>query len=54
MAYHWTRTSWSLVPTPNFGAFAGELFAAATFAGAANEWAVGVSGGNQGQVLSHG
>ncbi|HTU86298.1 MAG TPA: hypothetical protein VMF57_12040 [Solirubrobacteraceae bacterium] len=28
--------------------------AAATFPGAAQEWAVGVSGGNQGLVLGHG
>jgi hypothetical protein len=33
---------------------AGKLFAAATFPGAANEWAVGVNGDNQGSVLSHG
>ena len=33
---------------------AGSLFSAATFPGAANEWAVGVGGGDQGLVLTHG
>lgn len=48
----WNGSTWSV---DSNGAFAGELFGAATFAGAANEWAVGVAGGsNQGQILSHG
>ena len=47
----WNGSAWSV---DSNGAFAGELFAAATFPGAANEWAAGVNGGNQGSVLSHG
>ena len=51
MILRWNGNAWSV---DSSGAFSGELFAAATFAGAANEWAVGVGGGNQGLVLSHG
>ena len=48
----WNGTAWSV---DSNGAFAGELWAAATFPGAANEWTVGVAGGsNQGLILSHG
>ena len=47
----WNGSAWSV---DSSGVFTGELFAAATFPGAANEWAVGVNGGNQGLVLSHG
>jgi hypothetical protein len=47
----WNGSAWSV---DSNGAFAGELWAAATFPGAANEWAAGVNGGNQGMVLSHG
>jgi len=50
MILRWNGTSWSV---DSSGAFTGELFGAATFPGAANEWAVGVDGGNQGLVLSH-
>jgi hypothetical protein len=51
MILRWNGSAWSV---DSSGVFTGELFAAATFPGAANEWAVGVSGGNQGLVLSHG
>jgi hypothetical protein len=51
MILRWNGSAWSV---DSSGVFTGELFAAATFPGAANEWAVGVNGGNQGQVLSHG
>ena len=51
MILRWNGTTWSV---DSSGAFAGELFATATFPGAANEWAMGVGGGNQGMVLSHG
>jgi hypothetical protein len=51
MILRWNGSAWSV---DSSGAFSGELFAAATFPGAANEWAVGVTGGNQGLVLSHG
>jgi hypothetical protein len=48
----WNGTAWSV---DSNGVFTGELWAAATFPGAANEWAVGVAGGsNQGLILSHG
>ncbi len=47
----WNGSSWS---TDSSGAFGGTLFAAATFPGAANEWAVGVGSGDQGMILSHG
>jgi hypothetical protein len=51
MILRWNGSAWSV---DSSGAFSGELFGAATFAGAANEWAVGVGGSNQGLVLSHG
>jgi hypothetical protein len=51
MVLRWNGSSWSV---DSSGAFAGSLFSAATFPGAANEWAVGVGGGNQGLVLTHG
>ncbi|MGO9899839.1 MAG: hypothetical protein ACLP0J_09135 [Solirubrobacteraceae bacterium] len=47
----WNGSSWSV---DSDGAFGGALFAAATFPGAANEWAVGFGSGNQGLALSHG
>ena len=50
MILRWNGSAWSVDST---GVFTGELFAAATFPGAANEWAVGVNGGNQGLVLTH-
>jgi hypothetical protein len=51
MILRWNGSSWSV---DSSGAFGGSLSAAATFPGAANEWAVGVSSGNQGLALSHG
>ena len=53
MILRWNGSVWTV---DSSGAFAGELFAAATFPGGANEWAVGVSGGgaDQGLILSHG
>ncbi|MGA2929298.1 MAG: hypothetical protein ABSG43_25575 [Solirubrobacteraceae bacterium] len=51
MILRWNGSSWSV---DSSGAFGGSLFAAATFPGAVNEWAVGVSSANQGLVLSHG
>jgi hypothetical protein len=51
MILRWNGSAWTV---DSSGVFTGELFAAATFPGAANEWAVGVNGGNQGLVLSHG
>ncbi|MGO9954611.1 MAG: hypothetical protein ACLP50_01285 [Solirubrobacteraceae bacterium] len=51
MILRWNGSTWSV---DSSGAFTGSLFAAATFPGAANEWAVGVGSGNQGLVLSHG
>ncbi|HUO73685.1 MAG TPA: hypothetical protein VMU39_23140 [Solirubrobacteraceae bacterium] len=50
MILRWNGSSWSV---DSSGAFGGSLAAAATFPGASNEWAVGVSSGNQGLVLSH-
>jgi hypothetical protein len=51
MILRWNGSAWSV---DSNGAFAGELFGAATFPGAVNGWAVGVGGSNQGLVLSHG
>jgi len=51
MILRWNGGTWSV---DSSGVFTGELFAAATFPGASTEWAVGVNGGNQGLVLSHG
>ncbi len=47
MILRWSGSSWSVDSRDAFG---GSLFAAATFPGTANEWAVGVSSGNQGLV----
>jgi len=46
----WNGTAWS---ADSNGVFGGALAAAATFPGAASEWAVGRGSGNQGLVLSH-
>jgi hypothetical protein len=46
----WNGTSWT---SDTSGTIGGSLEAAATFPGAATEWAVGTSSGNQGLVLSH-
>ena len=46
----WNGSTWS---SDTGGTIGGSLSAAATFPGAAREWAVGVSSGNQGLVLSH-
>ena len=46
----WNGTTWS---DDTGGTIGGSLAAAATFPGAAMEWAVGVGSGNQGLVLSH-
>ena len=47
----WNGTTWS---DDIGGTIGGSPEAAATFPGAAREWAVGTSSGNQGLVLSHG
>ena len=49
MILHWNGHKWSIGSS---GTFAGSLSAAATFPGAAREWAVG-SANNQGLILSH-
>jgi hypothetical protein len=46
----WNGTSWT---SDLSGTIGGTLAAAATFPGAATEWAVGTGSGNQGLVLSH-
>jgi hypothetical protein len=51
MILRFNGSAWSV---DSSGVFTGELFGASTFAGAANEWAVGVGSSNQGLVLSHG
>jgi hypothetical protein len=50
MILRWNGSSWSV---DSNGVFTGSLFSAATFPGAANEWAVGVGSADQGLVLSH-
>ncbi|HEV3288442.1 MAG TPA: hypothetical protein VG123_05575 [Streptosporangiaceae bacterium] len=47
----WNGTAWT---DDTGGATFGVTEAAATFPGAAREWAVGITSGNQGQILSHG
>jgi hypothetical protein len=46
----WNGTAWT---DDTGGATFGVAEAAATFPGAATEWAVGITSGNQGQILSH-
>jgi hypothetical protein len=46
----WNGTAWT---DDTGGATFGVTEAAATFPGAATEWAVGITSGNQGQILSH-
>jgi hypothetical protein len=46
----WNGTAWT---DDTGGATFGVLEAASTFPGAATEWAVGITSGNQGQILSH-
>jgi hypothetical protein len=46
----WNGTSWT---SDLSGTISGTLAAASTFPGAADEWAVGTSGGNQGLVVVH-
>jgi hypothetical protein len=49
----WNGSAWSADSVPTAGGFS-PLSAAATFPGAASEWAVGTSSSDQGLILGHG
>jgi hypothetical protein len=49
----WNGSTWSADTDPTAGTFS-PLYGAATFPGAANEWAVGINSADTGLVLSHG
>jgi hypothetical protein len=49
----WNGSTWSADTDPTAGTFS-PLYGAATFPGAANEWAVGINSADRGLVLSHG
>jgi hypothetical protein len=53
MMLRWNGSSWSADSDPTTGTFS-PLYGAATFPGAAREWAVGINSGDQGLALSHG